>query len=215
MYGAADVHYDRWEMVADDVVPSSRSRDSGQVTQVLRAESGSIVFFDPGTISFNPMATPFQESDMARREDAALLLRHYGFDKLLVGKQLSARINELMEAAKDEEPQQAPVSPQSLRSFFGFMKMMGSDVAAPSLSIDTEGNLWARWRRSAALYLVIKFPSVGDFHWAMAFPDSLSEQARSLSSGTASGQTLAKLIATNPSIAGLCDSSSGTAESAA
>ncbi len=84
--------------------------------------------------------------------------------------QLAKRLEYLAETSLEEYPDQAPISPQSLRSFIDFVRSI-PNLVFPTVVLTPAGNIRAEWTKTRNKHLAIEFLPNGDVRFVVFVPD--------------------------------------------
>jgi hypothetical protein len=83
---------------------------------------------------------------------------------------ISERLIELTEIAISEQPDVALPSPESYRTLTSFLAANPSNIA-PQLSVDEDGFVWARWRKSHSCYATLRCYPDGIINFTLVSAD--------------------------------------------
>jgi len=86
------------------------------------------------------------------------------------GRRLAARLRDLLEIAREEQPEQAPPAAESLETFLGFLARHRG-LRYPDVVLTPEGNARATWRRDRNQRLALEFLDDGDLRFVIFAPD--------------------------------------------
>ena len=97
---------------------------------------------------------------------------------------LSAVVNRIrqLQRAVDDEDEQAPIEPKSLRHALTFL-LDNRDLPSPDIGFDSNGLADLDWRLEPEGMIALVFGSNGSISFALTAPSSRSEE-RNLASGT-------------------------------
>ena len=108
-------------------------------------------------------------SRMEEEQRAALRSRIASSGHPWAGR-IADRIGALLEATREEYPDQAPISVPSLQGFMMFLQESGA-LCYPDTTISPRGNIRAEWKESNARHLAIEFISATETRYAIIGPD--------------------------------------------
>jgi hypothetical protein len=86
------------------------------------------------------------------------------------GRRLAARLRDLLEIAREEQPEQAPPAAESLETFLDFLARHRG-LSYPDVVLTPEGNARATWRRGRNQRLALEFLDDGDLRFVIFAPD--------------------------------------------
>ncbi|MFV9690863.1 MAG: hypothetical protein ACNY01_07855 [Desulfobacteria bacterium] len=81
--------------------------------------------------------------------------------KIQFAKKLAARLNFLYEVAKEEDPDEVPISPESLSNFIGFLQKT-PNLKYPSVVLTPSNKISAQWRAAPNCHFAVVFLSTGE-----------------------------------------------------
>lgn len=151
----------------------------------------------PTTVNMNLEETtglqsesPFDELDKLR-DDAVLKSISYvrSSSHIPYSERLASRLKFLVDAAKEEEPDEVAISPQSLRNFLIFLQSTAK-LKYPDIVLTPSKNIQAQWRTASNRHFAAEFLPTGDARFVIFSPDPRHPEKTIRLSGLASIDSL-------------------------
>jgi len=117
--------------------------------------------------------SPFDKLDELREEDERVreiishIRSHLRAD---FAHQLASRLEFLVEAAREEYPDEVAILPESLRNFISFLQS-GTDLKYPDVMLAPSKNIRAQWRTAPNRHFAVEFLATGDAQFVVFSPD--------------------------------------------
>ncbi len=141
----------------------------------------------------SPFDTLFDQG--ATEERVQAYIAHIEMDLVSpYAQNIAARLRYLIEVAKEEEPDEKPVSEDSLYAFTRFLRK-NPDIKMPSIVLTPSGNIRIQWRRNAQSLLVIEFYNESECAFVIFTPDDENPLKPIRLSGTASVSKILSVVA--------------------
>lgn len=90
--------------------------------------------------------------------------------KIQFAEELAARLNFLYEVAKEEDPDEVPISPESLSNFIGFLQKT-PNLRYPSVVLTPSNEISAQWRTAPNRYFAVVFLPTGETRFVIFTPN--------------------------------------------
>lgn len=143
-----------------------------------------------GEIVSTQAKSPFDELDKLR-DDAVLKSISYvrSSSHISYAERLASRLKFLVDAAKEEEPDEVAISPQSLRNFVIFLQSTAK-LKYPDIVLTPSKNIQAQWRTASNRHFAVEFLPTGDARFVIFSPDPRHPEKTIRLSGLASIDSL-------------------------
>ena len=118
--------------------------------------------------------SPFDKLDELREEDERLreIISHVRSHlRADFARQLASRLEFLVEAAREEYPDEVAILPESLKNFISFLHS-GADLKYPDVVLSPSKNIRAQWRAAPNRHFAVEFLATGDAQFVVFSPDS-------------------------------------------
>ena len=83
---------------------------------------------------------------------------------------LAKRLNFLVEASREEYPDQEPISPQSLQDFVNFLQE-SDNLACPEVVLTPNGNIRSQWKKSRNQHFAVEYLGNRNVRFVVFAPD--------------------------------------------
>lgn len=90
--------------------------------------------------------------------------------KIQFAEKLAARLNFLYEVAKEEDPDEVPISPESLSNFIGFLQKT-PNLKYPSVVLTPSNEISAQWRAAPNCHFAVVFLATGETRFVIFTPN--------------------------------------------
>lgn len=90
--------------------------------------------------------------------------------KVRFATRIADRLDYLLDVSREEQPEQAPPSAESLKGFLAFLATNHS-LACPSIVLTPKGNVRVQWRRGRNKHFAIEFTGDGKVRFVIFAPD--------------------------------------------
>jgi len=90
--------------------------------------------------------------------------------KIQFAEELAARLNFLHEVAKEEDPDEVPISPESLSNFIGFLQNT-PNLRYPSVVLTPSNEISAQWRTAPNRHFAVVFLPTGETRFVIFTPN--------------------------------------------
>jgi hypothetical protein len=145
---------------------------SGVSFQFVNASTGT---FEANIeeVDYLEFESPFDKLDELREEGERVweIISHVRSHlKADFAHQLANRLAFLLEAAREEYPDEVPISPESLRSFISFLQSR-TDLKYPDVILCPSKNIRAQWRAASNRHFAVEFLATGDAQFVVFSPD--------------------------------------------
>ncbi|MCK4728549.1 MAG: hypothetical protein KAT27_06480, partial [Desulfobacterales bacterium] len=90
--------------------------------------------------------------------------------KIQFAEELAARLNFLYEVAKEEDPDEVPISPESLSNFIGFLQNT-PNLRYPSVVLTPSNEISAQWRTAPNRHFAVVFLPTGETRFVIFTPN--------------------------------------------
>jgi len=127
-------------------------------------------FADP---PFYASESPFDvlEGKLADEEKIRKLINYVRDEsKIQFAEELAARLNFLYEVAKEEDPDEVPISPESLSNFIGFLQNT-PNLRYPSIVLTPSNEISAQWRTAPNRHFAVLFLPTGEVRFVIFTPN--------------------------------------------
>lgn len=108
-------------------------------------------------------------------------------------ERLSSRLEFLMEVAKEEEPEEVAISPESLRNFVSFLQST-VNLNYPDIMLSPSKNIRVQWRTAPNRHFVVEFMPIGDAQFVIFSPDPNYPEKTVRLSGLAAIDSLLEIV---------------------
>lgn len=140
--------------------------------------------------------SPFELIDELRRDEEKLA-EIIDFIRLSLRAdyrgELAARIKDLIKIAEEEEPDQPPLSSESLRHFVSFMQSI-TGISLPEIVITPTGNVRAEWHTGRCRHFSVEFQPRGATRFVLFLPNRRHPRITDRISGIVSWDSLFDLV---------------------
>lgn len=85
-------------------------------------------------------------------------------------QELADRLNSLFEAAKEEDPDEVPISPESLSNFIGFLQKT-TNLRRPDVVLTPSNEICAQWRTAPNRHFSVVFLPSGETRYVIFTPN--------------------------------------------
>ena len=85
-------------------------------------------------------------------------------------QELADRLNSLYEAAKEEDPDEVPISPESLSNFIGFLQET-TNLRRPDVVLTPSNEICAQWRTAPNRHFSVVFLPSGETRYVIFTPN--------------------------------------------
>ena len=145
--------------------------------------------------AFTQREDAFTQSDLVSTKDDQTQELIHQIRKAFVSNQenIANQLITLFNFAKDERPTSPGIAVDSLSSFYDFLKLY-ADITTPSLSLSPDHNIYASWRGENRIFSAHFLPD-GDIRFVLFQPNNRHLKRKIRISGTATGDTLTKIVA--------------------
>jgi len=147
---------------------------------------------DPDDVSPPELERPFDRLyELLSDDDKTIRIISHIRSQLNItfAQQLADRLTSLTDVAKEEVPQEAPIAPQSLSNFLGFLQSV-PNLKCPTVVLSPEKNIRAQWRAGPNRHFVVEFLPTGDARFVIFSPDSNQPEKTIRLSGSTSIDSL-------------------------
>jgi hypothetical protein len=104
-------------------------------------------------------------------------------------EELAARLILLCQAAKEEDPEEVPISPGSLRNFIGFLQQ-APNLRYPDVVLTPSNEIRAQWRTAPNRHFAVVFLPTGEARFVIFTPNRRDPDKIDRLSGITSTDTL-------------------------
>lgn len=122
---------------------------------------------------FSILESPFDVLDetLADEEKIRKLVDYIRNEsKIQFAEELAARLDLLCEAAKDEDPDEVPISAESLSNFVGFLQET-PNLRYPDVVLTPSKEIRAQWRRGPNRHFAVVFLPTGETRYVIFTPN--------------------------------------------
>lgn len=122
---------------------------------------------------FHVSESPFDVLDgkLADQEKIRRLINYVRDEsKIQFAEELAARLDFLYEAAKEEEPDEVPISLESLSNFIGFLQKT-PNLRYPSVVLTPSNEISAQWRAAPNRHFAVVFLPTGETRFVIFTPN--------------------------------------------
>ena len=122
---------------------------------------------------FSILESPFDVLDetLADEEKIRKLVDYIRNEsKIQFAEELAARLDLLCEAAKDEDPDEVPISAESLSNFVGFLQET-PNLRYPDVVLTPSKEIRAQWRRGPNRHFAVVFLPAGETRYVIFTPN--------------------------------------------
>jgi len=150
-------------------------------------------------LTLNQIETPFEQIDVRRNEDEKVseiisyLRKHLNVD---FAQRVAARLEFLVDVAKEENPSESAISPESLSNFIAFIQS-NPGLAYPDIVLSPSKNIRAQWRVAPNRHFAVEFLTTGDAHFVVFSPDPNHPERTMRLSGIVSVDSLMRIVEPN------------------
>jgi hypothetical protein len=120
---------------------------------------------------------------------SGLIDRFRKHPKIGFAERIATRLDYLLEVSREEQPEQAPPSAESLNGFLAFLAK-NPGLAYPNLVLTPNGNVRAEWTRSHNEHFAIEFFEDENVRFVIFAPDPNQTYKTSRVSGTATTESV-------------------------
>ncbi len=141
---------------------------------------------------FNAPESPFDVLDeLLSGEEKVERLIDFIRDQsnLQFAEELSGRLFWLYQAAKEEDPEEVPISPKSLSNFIGFIQKM-TNLRYPDVVLTPSNEILAQWRTAPNRHFAVVFLPTGEARFVIFTPNRRDPDKIDRLSGITSTDTL-------------------------
>ena len=124
-------------------------------------------------VVYPPFESPFDKIDDLREEEETvreIILHIRSHLKADFAHQLANRIEFLLEAAREEYPDEIAILSKSLRNFIGFLQSE-KNLKYPDVMLSPSKNIRAQWRIASNRYFAVEFMVTGNAQFVVFSPD--------------------------------------------
>lgn len=108
-------------------------------------------------------------------------------------QQLADRLKFLVDAAKEEHPDEVAVLPESLRNFVSFLQFQ-TNLNYPDVVLSPSKNIRVQWRAAPNRHFALEFLTTGEAHFVIFSPDPKHPEKTIRLSGLASVDSLMETV---------------------
>lgn len=109
------------------------------------------------------------------------------------------RLLELAESLPDEDTEASPPSAESRADLVDVLAAL-QPLSMPSITLDADGQFWARWRKASDCYASLRFMGEGCISYALATPDTRGEKSAMYFSGRTPTADVGDVLRTHESL---------------
>jgi len=139
--------------------------------------------------------SPFDSIDDFQKDDEKLTnIIGYIRNQTIISfrQQLANRLEFLVEIAKEEEPEEAPIIPESLSYFIQFL-LSASHLKYPDVMLSPSKNIRVQWQAASNRHFAVEFIENGDVRFVIFSPDPQNPEKITRLSGITSLDSLLEI----------------------
>jgi hypothetical protein len=124
-------------------------------------------------VVYSPFESPFEKLDELREEEEMVrkVISHIrGHLRADFADRLADRLEFLLDAAKEEYPDEVAILPESLKNFISFLHP-NPELKYPDVVLSPAKNIRAQWRTAPNRHFAVEFLATGDTRFVVFSPD--------------------------------------------